>query len=188
MDKKLSVIEKYVCKYCLQEFETKRSSFLCHVRYCDKNPNRDNIKQKCIQKFKETNDKKRLDRLQVYKRKCSNCDVEFDWQTTKKIVDLDKSVFCCLRCGRQYAASHKKISHYVTICFKYHDRKCCVCGFDSVVEVHHNDENHSNNDKKNLIPICPNHHTMIRMIKYKEQIQKIVDEYLEKMKILWGSG
>lgn len=188
MDTKLSVVEKYVCKYCLSEFNVKRSVFLCHVRYCNKNPNKDIIKQKCSKRIRETGAKKRLDRLQIFKRKCYNCDNEFEWKTTKKNIDFDKPVFCCLRCAKQYAAKLRSITHYVTICFKYHDKKCCICGFDKVVEVHHNDNNHKNNDKYNLIPICPNHHIMVRMLKYKDELQIIIDNYIEQMKKEWGSG
>ena len=47
---------------------------------------------------------------------------------------------------------------YVTTCFHYHDKKCVVCDETRIVEVHHLDENHSNNDPSNLIPLCPTHH------------------------------
>ena len=35
--------------------------------------------------------------------------------------------------------------------------RCAVCGADGP-QVHHIDEDHSNNDPANLLPLCPNHH------------------------------
>jgi predicted HNH restriction endonuclease len=40
------------------------------------------------------------------------------------------------------------------------------------VDLHHLDGNHDNNSKKNLIGLCPNHHKMIHMIEFKEEILK----------------
>ena len=36
---------------------------------------------------------------------------------------------------------------------------CCICQ-TPYVQIHHIDENPSNNDPDNLIPLCPNHHAM----------------------------
>lgn len=54
--------------------------------------------------------------------------------------------------------NHQRGNNYRTICFHYHEKKCCVCGFDLIVEVHHLDGNRQNNDPLNLVPLCPNHH------------------------------
>lgn len=70
-------------------------------------------------------------------------------------------------CG--YACSNKffrtgpnngswKDSAYVTTCFYYHTKKCVVCSEKLIVEVHHLDGNHNNNDPSNLVPLCPTHH------------------------------
>ena len=67
-------------------------------------------------------------------------------------------------------------SSYKTLCFKYKEKKCIVCGEDKIVEVHHYDENHKNNDIKNLIPLCPTHHKYMHS-KYKSIIKNIVDKY-----------
>lgn len=60
---------------------------------------------------------------------------------------------------------------YRTLCFSNYESKCIICGFDCTVDVHHIDENHENNIKENLVPLCPNHHRMIHMDKYKEDIK-----------------
>lgn len=69
-------------------------------------------------------------------------------------------------------------SEYRVICFKKHERKCIVCGWDISVDVHHLDENHSNNDPNNLVPLCPNHHRMIHLKEYKEQLIEQIKEIL----------
>ena len=39
--------------------------------------------------------------------------------------------------------------------------KCLVCGYTDLVDLHHKDCNHSNNNLNNLIGLCPNHHFLI---------------------------
>jgi len=49
-------------------------------------------------------------------------------------------------------------------------KKCMICGFDKVVDLHHLDHNRKNNSKENLIGLCPNHHKMIHDMRYAEEI------------------
>jgi len=65
---------------------------------------------------------------------------------------------------------------YRRICFDIWDQKCAVCGFDEIVSVHHIDENHSNNDVSNLIPLCPNHHAMCHTSKNKASMKEKIRE------------
>ncbi|AMX93651.1 MULTISPECIES: HNH endonuclease [unclassified Mesorhizobium] len=51
-----------------------------------------------------------------------------------------------------------KTESYRSTCFSHHEKKCVVCDEVNIVEVHHLDENHENNDPANLIPLCPTHH------------------------------
>lgn len=50
-----------------------------------------------------------------------------------------------------------------------------------VVEVHHLDGNHFNNDQKNLIPLCPNHHRTLHTTKYGPSIKARIDEIISKL-------
>ena len=58
--------------------------------------------------------------------------------------------------------------------------KCAVCGYEEdidLLEIHHIDENHSNNNLNNLIVLCPLCHKKISTHKYK-----LVDrKYLQKI-------
>lgn len=43
----------------------------------------------------------------------------------------------------------------------YEDRYCRICGYSRVVDNHHLDGNHDNNEKDNLLDLCPNCHALI---------------------------
>lgn len=70
---------------------------------------------------------------------------------------------------------------YQRLCFDVHPHKCCVCGEEKIVAVHHYDGNHNNNDVCNLVPLCPTHHCYIHS-KYKDEIINIIDKYIEQFK------
>jgi len=86
---------------------------------------------------------------------------------------------CSKQCSNKYYAHERcEITNYRTICFRYHKKKCIVCGEDKIVGVHHNDSNHENNDPKNLIPMCPTHHQYVHS-RYKDEVQPIIDKFVE---------
>lgn len=72
--------------------------------------------------------------------------------------------------------SPESLRNYRTTCFIHHERKCCVCGWDLIVEVHHFDGNKTNNSPNNLIPLCPNHHQLWHSNK-KDLIRDVVEKY-----------
>lgn len=67
---------------------------------------------------------------------------------------------------------------YRRICFRYHEHKCVVCGESNVIEIHHYDHNHSNNDPTNLIPLCGTHHGYMHS-KFRHLIEEVVKSYHE---------
>jgi len=76
----------------------------------------------------------------------------------------------------------RKESIYRRLCFdEYdHEEKCIICGWDASIDVHHVDGDHDNNDKFNLAPVCPNHHRMAGMKKYKEEIREQLESLLKE--------
>lgn len=40
-------------------------------------------------------------------------------------------------------------------------KKCKICSFNKIVDLHHIDGNKKNNKKSNLMGLCPNHHFLI---------------------------
>lgn len=59
-------------------------------------------------------------------------------------------------------------------------KKCLICGFDKVVDLHHVDWDRGNNKKSNLIGLCPNHHRMAHHPEYKAEIQQKIASKLKK--------
>lgn len=64
-------------------------------------------------------------------------------------------------------------------CFKYHEKKCVVCGESKIVVVHHFDEDKFNNKPENLIPMCPTHH-MYWHSQYKSEVEETVIKYRDE--------
>ena len=54
--------------------------------------------------------------------------------------------------------------------FDYYPHKCAICGWDEdvrILEVHHIDENHDNNELNNLMILCPICHKKLTLHLYK---------------------
>jgi len=67
------------------------------------------------------------------------------------------------------------------ICLEHWEHKCVICDWDISVDIHHIDENHDNNDKENLIPLCANHHRMCSMNEHKDEMKVICEELRDEM-------
>lgn len=95
-----------------------------------------------------------------------------------------KATTCSRGCANSYFRSGEKNPNwkndrYRSTCFIYHDKKCCVCGEANIVEVHHFDEDRSNNSPENLIPLCPTHHQYMHS-RYKGLIRQSVVDYIDR--------
>jgi hypothetical protein len=120
---------------------------------------------------------------------CSNCGVHFYKNESKKKSSKSGLFFCSRACKdqAQRIGGIKEImpDHYGTgrcyrsICWANHDKECVVCGEKRIVAVHHYDENHDNNDPKNLIPLCPTHHCYVHS-SHKHLVEKQIEDYLKK--------
>lgn len=110
---------------------------------------------------------------------CSCCGETFEIEER-----LSKNrLYCSIQCSNQKPRSKQKEwselkgrKSYIKICFRYHEKKCVVCGEENIVTVHHYDGNHENNDPRNLIPICPTHHSYMHS-KYKKLVCEKVENY-----------
>lgn len=105
----------------------------------------------------------------VLNKKCLLCGKDF---TTKSLTQK----FCSHKCSNSFEP-HNPISSYKTICFKHHKHECVVCKENKIIDVHHYDHNHNNNDPKNLVPLCPTHHRYIHS-RYSSEVKNIVDNYV----------
>lgn len=118
------------------------------------------------------------------KKICPVCGKEFYTDVGKK---GRKKVCCSYACSNTYFRSgenngmYHKATKYTTLAFRQHPHKCCVCGEEKIVEIHHFDGNHNNNDIINLVPLCPTHHQYIHS-RFKDLIIDKVIEYIENFK------
>lgn len=176
------------CKYCNRTCKNP-NSHRNHERLCKNNPNRDYV------------DTKNIECLNLKKCICTYCQEKFTIGTIKrhekgceknpecfKICPVCNKTFvgkkftCSYGCSNTYFRSGKSNpnwsnSNYRSLCFLYHEKRCCVCGEDKIISVHHYDENHDNNEPSNLIPMCPTHHQYMHS-RYKGIILEIVDKYI----------
>lgn len=135
--------------------------------------------------------------LVQYKRIIKICPVCNNKFRTKKDHSREKIV-CSRACSNTYFRSGKDNGNYKYggwskngkkyrirsphrhICFQYWEYKCAVCNWDKVVEVHHIDEDNKNNDPKNLIPLCSNHHRLTVTKQYKDEINSLIDKIVKQ--------
>jgi len=94
-----------------------------------------------------------------------------------------KGVTCSHGCANTFFRSgmsnpNVNENSYRVICFHHHERQCVVCGEALIVEVHHIDEDHSNNSPENLLPLCPTHHQYVHS-KHRHLVQGAVNKYVE---------
>ena len=54
--------------------------------------------------------------------------------------------------------------------FKKLSKRCVLCGFDKIIELHHLDHNVKNNSEDNFVGLCPNHHKMLHSKRYQKEI------------------
>jgi ribosomal protein L37E len=132
------------------------------------------------------------------KKICKNCKLEKEHHAKGLCYSCYKKIFwkpkidICKRCKR------KKIIHAKGLCascynarfhqdksrayyqrkaneidlktYKKATKKCALCGFDKIVDIHHLDFNKKNNSPGNLIGLCPNHHRMAKSYNHREEV------------------
>jgi hypothetical protein len=101
---------------------------------------------------------------------CLHCSRFYD---TRGIKQHEKA------CKKKGQAPDIKTAHYRDICFHYHDKCCVICGERRIVEVHHLNEDHSDNRPENLIALCPTHHQYWHS-KEKDLVLPQVEQYIKR--------
>ena len=66
--------------------------------------------------------------------------------------------------------------------FRVYGKKCIVCNETKILDVHHRDGNHENNEVGNTIPVCPTHHRYLHS-RYKKEIEDKINIVLSTMVI-----
>lgn len=123
-------------------------------------------------------------KYEIYKKftvdkQCPVCKNTFSVKASSK-----NNVTCSRGCANTYfmtGSDHpnwKGDYNYRRICFSNHEKKCIICGEDKIVEVHHFDGNHDNDEPSNLVPLCPTHHKYWHS-RYKNLIEGEVTNYVK---------
>lgn len=143
-------------------------------------------KQRCLKKelkalgidVSEIKERYRKSLIQTrYTKICPVC------KKTFQVKENDPKVTCSHSCSNTYfngISRNRNISNYRTIAFRSHKKRCVVCGEDKIVEVHHYDKNHINNEIDNLIPLCPTHHKYYHS-RYKYLVNDKIEEFKNKI-------
>jgi hypothetical protein len=118
-----------------------------------------------------------------FKKKCPVCSSEFE---VVEVPGRKNKVTCSYSCSNTYFRSNVnnpnwKESSYRSTCFVYHKKECIICGELNIVDVHHYDEDRTNNSPENLIPLCPTHHMYVHS-RYKSLVISSIDSYLQSWK------
>ncbi len=110
--------------------------------------------------------------------KCANCGKEI--LKTKSQIERSKSgnVFCSSSCSTSFnnhfktGENHPRYTgnNYRKKAFDVYEHKCAVCGWsedEDILEVHHKNDRHEDNDIENLVILCPTCHKYLTLHKKK---------------------
>lgn len=172
------------CKHCNKKFDYQTISEKAnHSRWCSKNPNR----KETTKKFSTMNDTK-WGIKKEFNVICNSCKKQFTVTERETLFPSKEKYFCSRNCANSTGGKAKALKYhadavakYTVVAWRYHEKKCVVCGEDKVVAVHHFNENHNDNNPKNLVPLCPTHHLYMHS-KFKYLINDKVIEYINN----WG--
>lgn len=153
------------CKHCKKDFDfTRNTDKAGHSRWCDKNPKAAQARKDNAARKVQSNDKK-FGKITLFDVTCNCCEGTFRVQERKHLFPQKDQYYCGSSCanfrgkGVEWADRRgSELIQYRTICWAHHEKKCCICGEENVVEAHHYDEDHNNNTPENFVPLCPTHH------------------------------
>ena len=99
---------------------------------------------------------------------CATCGKSIEVQPNR--IKRRPDHYCSKECGRE---GHRKklrnvlreASHWRTLAKRHYGGVCVICQFEHAVEVHHivPRSKGGSDDIENLVPLCPNHHTMAHL-------------------------
>ena len=120
---------------------------------------------------------------------CHNCYRKFKWHRKKKVckrcqrlLPLKGKGLCGGCYNAVYRLEYQKARNQMQLygldyeTYKKITKKCVICGFDKVVDLHHLDQDKKNNSRENLIGICPNHHQMLHNLNFKEDMFNLLKQ------------
>jgi hypothetical protein len=120
-------------------------------------------------------------------KKCVQCGNDFTVPSNNK--EKQKQLTCSHACSAAYPEfKNKRVLNKIGIASSYPivaERNgltyCCICGEKEVIDIHHLDEDRTNNDITNLVALCPTHHAYMHRGKQDLIFDKLLD-YLDNRK------
>ncbi len=116
---------------------------------------------------------------------CPICGNKFETKKGSKNEKITCSQGCAnthFRTGKNHSSFRNNKSSYRNLAILTYGYKCAICDETNVVEVHHLDENKTNNLIENLIVLCPNHHAYIHR-GFEELISEKIIEWKKVVQI-----
>lgn len=119
---------------------------------------------------------------------CAYCEKELHRSPSDIKASITKLFYCSRECGnrhknqlREESGEWDNTTNYRRTAFLAQEHKCVVCGWDEderILEVHHIDENRTNNLTDNLIILCPTCHRKITLGYYYLNKNKLLERSL----------
>lgn len=116
---------------------------------------------------------------------CSYCGETVRRLKSRVAVNKTGLFYCSRECGNRHKNVQREENgewidsrNYRKRAFNSFDHKCSICGWDQderILEVHHIDENRSNNSIENLKILCPICHRKITLGYYKLIDNKLIE-------------
>ena len=101
-NEKCKDIVENVCPYCGKVLIMNKRSFANHVRWCEKNPRYEEIREGCIKKLKSKPSKQK-----TYIHQCEICGKDYEVQCTEHKQQLGKyKKTCCDKCAKQLTVNN----------------------------------------------------------------------------------
>lgn len=180
----------WTCKHCNHDFDFERTTDKAnHSRHCDSNPKK-HESYVAIKNALNARTIEKHGKIKKYFVECQECGTSFQVKEREHQHPARDQYFCSRNCanavgGRAKAEKHHNddTAHYRTVAWRYHDKKCIVCDEENVVAVHHLNNNHYDNDPKNLVPLCPTHHQYVHS-KFKHLVEDKIERYIKGK---WGT-
>lgn len=109
------------------------------------------------------------------------------FQVTDYIEESKPQTTCSYACANTYFRSGVNAGNYQGKEFSGQSAlrrnlkadKCAVCDEKEVIDIHHMDQDRTNNDPSNMIPLCPTHHAYIHRGKLDLILDKL-EEYFKR--------
>lgn len=174
----------HLCRFCQHECNT-HSLLANHIRWHHKREQSQRKCRFCNETFNAPN-------LVIHERSCGKPKIYNSCKQcgTATVNEQFCSRRCCTLMGNKlgtigYKAYRRNngIQRQITyrdICFQRWEKRCALCEWDKCLDVHHVNDDHNDNSPHNLIPLCQNHHTLTRVLEYRDEIRKQIDDKIRE--------